>query len=298
MLEKSQYVSQMPINVYPSPKDLHECRILTNRSFLTEISSGFIDVSLSAPEENDLRMFFERKILDICKIFKFSTYIQTSAILLHKRFYLKNSVMKHDAKHIMVASIFVAMKVGNIRKECKFLTSKVSGIDEARLLECECILLQDVRFVFQFPDVEATLMGYLMLIRKIFAQENFTLATDVVQKIPHIIRMICLSDVLLLYSVNEAVLGGIIWSLFSSPTAVIIPVEKTFQHCPFESPESTSNRLCLQINQLEGGLLLDPLQIGAVIHHFNQYTEANSDHLKSIDAKLKVFKTKINQVER
>lgn len=67
---------------FPSPADLHEARAIANRSFVEDCRQKCDDactvICLSVDEENGLRMFYERKTLDICKLFKFSLEIQVN----------------------------------------------------------------------------------------------------------------------------------------------------------------------------------------------------------------------------
>ncbi|XP_044959013.1 cyclin-H1-1-like isoform X2 [Hordeum vulgare subsp. vulgare] len=60
---------------------------------------------LSCKEEQVMRIFYEQKIQEVCRAFKFPHKIQATTIIYFKRFYLPWSVMEHHPKNIMNLSL-------------------------------------------------------------------------------------------------------------------------------------------------------------------------------------------------
>ena len=62
-----------------------------------------IATGLSAGDQLQLCRFYEAKIQDYCKYFKFPFRVQATAIVYFKRFYLSRSVLDWNPKEIMYA---------------------------------------------------------------------------------------------------------------------------------------------------------------------------------------------------
>lgn len=153
----------------PSVEELLEIRCFINRSVADSLSNSpdYQQVELlSEPEENSLRVYYESKIVDVSSYFKFDNYIQTAAILLHKRFYLKQSMMKWDAKAVMMACLFLGSKVGNLHLEVEHLSGKVPGATAESILKHEFCVLTEVSFNLAIPDVDSGVEGMLLHLRR------------------------------------------------------------------------------------------------------------------------------------
>lgn len=89
---------------YPSGEELTETRELVHKKITTEIKTNFPDIQLlDSIQENDLRIYYELEMINICSTFEFPNDVLLASVLLHKRYYLKNSLLleNRDPYHIM-----------------------------------------------------------------------------------------------------------------------------------------------------------------------------------------------------
>ena len=61
-------------------------------------------------EEARLLRYYQNKIQDVCRGFRFPAKVSATALLLFKRFYLGFSALDHDPKNIMLTAIYLACK--------------------------------------------------------------------------------------------------------------------------------------------------------------------------------------------
>ena len=71
------------------------------KSFENEFNSSCTADFISVEEQVLMTRFYETKIRDYCKFFKFCKNTEATALLLFKRFFLVSSVMEFDAKLIL-----------------------------------------------------------------------------------------------------------------------------------------------------------------------------------------------------
>lgn len=89
---------------YPSGEELTETRELVHKKITTEIKTNFPDIQLlDSIQENDLRIYYELEMINICSTFEFPNDVLLASVILHKRYYLKNSLLleNRDPYHIM-----------------------------------------------------------------------------------------------------------------------------------------------------------------------------------------------------
>lgn len=196
-------------------------------------TEGSDQTALSAEEEADLRTFHESKIIDVCTHFKFDLQVLTAAILLHKRFYLKRSMLQgKDPKHIMLACIFLGTKVGNLHLEASFITGKVAGSDPKVVLELEFHVLSNVGFNLDFPPLDAVFRGLFLFFGSLLPQVQVQRVEE--QIFPAVIHRILLSDLLLAYPVKKVALAVTLhWIEKEFGNEVLeLAVDKVINHVP------------------------------------------------------------------
>lgn len=100
---------------------------------------------LSCEEEQMMRIFYEQKIQEVCKAFKFPHKIQATAIIYFKRFYLQWSVMEHHPKHIMLTCVYSSCKVEENHVSAEELGKGINQ-DHQIILNNEMIVLKSLDF--------------------------------------------------------------------------------------------------------------------------------------------------------
>ncbi|KAM0880505.1 hypothetical protein ACQ4PT_033536 [Festuca glaucescens] len=104
---------------------------------------------LSCEEEQMMRRFYEQKIQEVCKAFKFPHKIQATAIIYFKRFYLQWSVMEHHPKHIMLTCVYSSCKVEENHVSAEELGKGINQ-DHQIILNNEMIVLKVSHFHIEF----------------------------------------------------------------------------------------------------------------------------------------------------
>ena len=102
---------------------------------------------LDAEEEARLRLYWERKLQEVCAAFKFPTKVMACAVTYFKRFYLSHSMLDYTPKHIMLTCISLACKV----EENHVRASEFGkGLNEENamtvVLKHELVVLEALRF--------------------------------------------------------------------------------------------------------------------------------------------------------
>ncbi|XP_044980276.1 cyclin-H1-1 [Hordeum vulgare subsp. vulgare] len=100
---------------------------------------------LSCEEEQVMRIFYEQKIQEVCRAFKFPHKIQATAIIYFKRFYLQWSVMEHHPKHIMLTCVYASCKVEENHVSAEELGKGIQQ-DHQIILNNEMIVLKSLDF--------------------------------------------------------------------------------------------------------------------------------------------------------
>ena len=100
---------------------------------------------LSDDEETLLRRYYEVKIQNVCAAYSLPTKVQTTALLLFKRFLLGTSLLSHNLKIMLLTAVYVACKV-----EENYVSAEELGRgmkeDASRVLAAEVTLLSGVNF--------------------------------------------------------------------------------------------------------------------------------------------------------
>jgi Cyclin, N-terminal domain len=66
--------------------------------------------ALRLDEETKLLRYYQAKVQDVCRGFRFPGKVAATALMMFKRFYLAFSALDHDPKNIMLTAIYLACK--------------------------------------------------------------------------------------------------------------------------------------------------------------------------------------------
>lgn len=94
-------------------------------------------------EAEQLKLYWIKKIREVCAKSKYPHSIQATAIAYFKRFYLRNSIIDFEPKHIMLTCIFLACKI----EEHPINSSKFAVLGDTEfMLELELRVASDMNF--------------------------------------------------------------------------------------------------------------------------------------------------------
>ncbi|XP_078431921.1 cyclin H;1 isoform X2 [Wolffia australiana] len=127
--------------------------------------------SLNCEEERLMRIFYEKKIQEVCSAFKFPHKIQATAIIYFKRFYLHWSVMEHHPKHIMLTCVYASCKIEESHVSAEELGKGIEQ-DHQVILDNEMTVFQGLGFDLIVYAPYRSIEGFVV------DMENFFGATD------------------------------------------------------------------------------------------------------------------------
>ncbi|KAJ3191772.1 hypothetical protein HK101_007426 [Irineochytrium annulatum] len=120
---------------------------------------------INAEEQLTLCKFYETKISDYCRVFKFDTdgTVQSTAITFFKRFYLANTIMDYDPKLILLTCLFLAAKVENAHIPLADFLAKVPKAPAPQtILDLEFVLCRGLQFQFMVVNLKWPLHGLFL----------------------------------------------------------------------------------------------------------------------------------------
>uniref|UniRef100_V9KXT3 Cyclin-H n=1 Tax=Callorhinchus milii TaxID=7868 RepID=V9KXT3_CALMI len=109
---------------------------------------------LEPHEEEVLRKYYEKRLLDFCNAFKpvMPKSVVGTASMFFKRFYLNNSLMEYHPRTIMLTCVYLACKVDEFNVSSSQFVSNLwdspAGQEKAleQILEYELLLIQQLNF--------------------------------------------------------------------------------------------------------------------------------------------------------
>jgi len=163
-------------------EELEEIRNEVNEEAITEISENFkkdweyqkqINNNvkplkpvnfLTVDDQKKLALFYESKISDYCRFFKFNKYVLATSIVYFKRFYLYCSMMQYAPKNILLTCLFLACKSENSYISLDELLQNVpkNPPPPETIKELELIISQNIRFEYQIQSPFWALHGFYL----------------------------------------------------------------------------------------------------------------------------------------
>ncbi|ORX82010.1 cyclin-like protein [Anaeromyces robustus] len=118
---------------------------------------------LTVNDQKLLALFYETKISDYCKFFKFSRNVLATSIVYFKRFYLYCSMMQYAPKNIVLTCLFLACKSENSYIALdEFLAKVPKGPSPDVIKELELTVSQYIRFEYSVQSPFWALHGFYL----------------------------------------------------------------------------------------------------------------------------------------
>ncbi|XP_048384093.1 cyclin-H isoform X1 [Stegostoma tigrinum] len=143
--------------LFQNEEILENMRTEANKKYQTKIlACGKLSiVTLLEPQEEEvLRKYYEKRLLEFCSAFKpiMPKSVVGTASMYFKRFFLNNSVMEYHPRTIMLTSVYLACKVDEFNVSSSQFVANLwespAGQEKAleQILEYELLLIQQLNF--------------------------------------------------------------------------------------------------------------------------------------------------------
>ncbi|KAG8923288.1 hypothetical protein FRC03_005211 [Tulasnella sp. 419] len=151
-----------------SPTSLRTLRVTQNQAAVAKIRDAFEEDSpgssaniefLSADEEHALVKLYVLKVGQLCAHFRFPEEVEATAMTYLKRFYLKNTVMDHHPKNVMLTALFLAAKTSNCPIGIDRYVNNIPKTKASDVLDLEFLVAQSLRFEFTVWHAHRALWG-------------------------------------------------------------------------------------------------------------------------------------------
>jgi Cyclin, N-terminal domain len=122
---------------------------------------------ITAEEEKKILLYYQVKLLEMCKYLDLQLPISSTAIAYFKTFFRKRRVYNYEMRNLVVAFLFLAMKVENTYTTVEFFKEKLAFIETSRVLRYEMEICRELRYNLHMPSPHLRALGlYLFLKRK------------------------------------------------------------------------------------------------------------------------------------
>uniref|UniRef100_A0A453HBH4 Cyclin-H1-1 n=2 Tax=Aegilops tauschii subsp. strangulata TaxID=200361 RepID=A0A453HBH4_AEGTS len=204
---------------------------------------------LSCEEEQVMRIFYEQKIQEVCRAFKFPHKIQATAIIYFKRFYLQWSVMEHHPKHIMLTCVYASCKVEENHVSAEELGKGIQQ-DHQIILNNEMIVLKSLDFDLIVYAPYRSIEGFIDDMDD-FCNGAHQRLKDLHQTANSEVDTMMLTDAPLLYTPGQLALAA----LYKSNSALSVLdferyLESVFSRQHFDCPVEQFIQIISSINHL------------------------------------------------
>ncbi|EJD41505.1 cyclin-like protein [Auricularia subglabra TFB-10046 SS5] len=162
---------------------------------------------ITPADESALVRHYATKVPQLCAHFRFSEELEATAISYMKRFYLKNTVMDHHPKNIMLTALFLAAKTCNRMVAIDDYVNNIPKTNAADVLDLEFPLAQSLNFEFAVWHAHRALWGLFLDLQSLDPPPSQDALHDAHKVALDAIRRSRLTDVELLYTPSQIALA-------------------------------------------------------------------------------------------
>lgn len=154
---------------------------------------------LTTMEEVQLLRFYQSKVPEICRHFKFPPGVAATAHWLLARLSLRHSHMGiDDPKHSMLAAVLLATKCHNLHLTMEQFSGRIPNTNSTALLRLEFVLLSALEYRVNFFSPMDALAGFLLDYRQYLGDHSWDKQIPI--KANDILGKICGTDSILFYT--------------------------------------------------------------------------------------------------
>ncbi|PVU85997.1 hypothetical protein BB561_003206 [Smittium simulii] len=179
---------------------------------------------ISAKEEQLMVAFYETKIKDYVKVYRFNKNIGATAIIYLKRFYLHNTVLDYHPKQIMLTCLFLATKVENYYILIESFTKPLKQISPEDVLKFELLVSQSLGFDFCVKNPYNAIYGYFLDIQEYY-DDNSKIA-KLYSGVVSLVETSLYTDCGLMFMPSQIALA--VWKIAAKDGALDFDMQVTF----------------------------------------------------------------------
>lgn len=222
-------------------QSLYDSREESNREANKRIKDSFIEEQklnssvkipvdfITVKEQLLLLQFYESKIKDYCKFFKFNSTVKATAIVLFKRYYLRNSICEKDPKIVLITCLFISTKIEHTPINLPEFMSKIPKAPDVQMIELELELSIELNFEFNITHPYFALHGFFLDLQSVVGREKvqklYLFYQNAIVRIDDLFE----SDCMLLHSASQIALSCLYYSFDDAFRNILISYLNKFQ---------------------------------------------------------------------
>ena len=203
--------------MFKNEEEIQRIKSETNQRFIEKhqlrAEGQKVDFFLSEEDEVDVEFYFSVKMGEFCTKFQppMPRYVKGTAHHYFRRFYLRNSVMDHHPKEILVTCVYLACKVEEFNVSMAQFVANIQGNQERAtkiILNNELLLMQELQFHLTIHNPFRAVEGMIIDIKT-----RHSAGAEVDSWRPHIDKFldsVLLTNAFLIYSPSQIALAAII----------------------------------------------------------------------------------------
>ncbi|KAI5186159.1 cyclin H [Nematocida homosporus] len=176
---------------------------------------------ITKEEEDTILFYYQVKMLDLCEFLKTPIQVQSTSITYFKVLFTKKRVFHYDMRNLIVACVFLAMKVENIYVTAECIKSRLGFVKVSLLVQYEVDICNALKFNFHVSSPYLRLLGLFLLLKnkeRIYAELDGPVPTQQIEEIDRMLnweksienlKNIMLADDYLQLNPNEVALASL-----------------------------------------------------------------------------------------
>ncbi|KAI5171124.1 cyclin H [Nematocida sp. LUAm3] len=176
---------------------------------------------LTEEEEEIILFYYQIKILDLCEYLKAPIQVHSTSITYFKMLFTKKRIFHFDMKNLVVACVFLAMKIENIYITANTLKRYLGFIKIPLIVQYEMEICTALNFNLHISSPHLQLLGLFLMLKnqeRIRMEMEETVKTQKIQEIDSTLdweksienlKNIMLADDYLLLDPNEVALAAL-----------------------------------------------------------------------------------------
>lgn len=135
-----------------------------NKTFLKRMTEQ-IPIDITKEEEEIMLFYYQVKILDLCEFLKTPIQVYNTSIAYFKALFTKRRIFHYDMRNLILACIFLAMKVENIYVTAESLKTHLSFAEVPLIVQYELEICSALKFNLHVSSPHLRLLGLYLLLQ-------------------------------------------------------------------------------------------------------------------------------------
>lgn len=130
-----------------------------------KIMADYVAGSISPDEEKKLLLYYQTKLIGMCRFLNTQIQVYNTAITYFKLFFKRKKVYNYNMANLVAAVVFLSMKVENIYITVETLKEKLSFVEADRIVKYELEICKEIGFNFHISSPHLRLLGLYLLLQ-------------------------------------------------------------------------------------------------------------------------------------